>query len=264
MARERFKPDAKQQKDMLASFMRHGLNEEEIAGETLLQVIAGSDTTAATIRVVLLNIMSSPPIYRKLQAEIDSAITSGSISSPITDSEARQLPYLQAVIKEGLRITPPATGIFNKEVPKGGDVLNGIFVPEGTQIGSSPYGIHHSKKIFGEDADLFRPERWLEAKGETLAKMMSTEELIFHYGKYQCLGKSVALMELNKIYVEVSTLLVFNIFRGVVWTNPGSSIQLLRTYDFAIVNVNQPAKFLNAGIWIITDFWVRVTRREGA
>lgn len=192
---------------MMASFIRHGLDQDEVAGEALLQVIAGSDTSAATIRLVLLQLMSSPPSYRKLQAEIDNAIKSGRISSPIKDSEARQLPYLQAVIKEGLRITPPATGIFSKQVPKGGDVLNGIFVPEGTQIASSSLGLHHSKSIFGEDADLFRPERWIESEGETLANMLATSDLIFHYGKYQCLGKPVALMELNKIFVEVSLIL---------------------------------------------------------
>lgn len=203
LTKERFQSKAPEQKDMMGSFIRHGLTEEEVAGETLLQVIAGSDTSAGTIRVVLLNIMASFPIYRKLQTEIDNAIKAGKISSPIKDSEAKQLPYLQAVIKEGLRIAPPATGIFNKQVPKGGDVLNGIFVPEGTQIGVSFFGLHRSKKIYGEDADLFRPERWLEAEEETLATMLSTSDLIFHYGKYQCLGKPVALMELNKTYVEV-------------------------------------------------------------
>jgi cytochrome P450 len=204
ITKERFQPDAAPQKDMIGSFIKHGLTQDEVAGETLLQVVAGSDTSAATIRVVLLHLMSSFPSYRKLQMEIDNAIKTGKISSPIKDSEAKQLPYLQAVIKEGLRIAPPATGIFNKTVPKGGDVLNGIFVPEGTQIGVSFFGLHHSKKIYGEDAELFRPERWLEAEGETLATMLSTSDLIFHYGKYQCLGKPVALMELNKIYVEVS------------------------------------------------------------
>lgn len=206
VVRKRFLPGAEVQRDMMASFMRHGLTQDEVAGESLLQVIGGSDTAAATIRVVLLNLMSSPRCYWKLQAEIDSAIAASKISSPIKDSEARQLPYLQAVIKEGLRITPPATGLFSKQVPKGGDVLNGIFVPEGTQIGSSSYGIHHSRQIFGEDANLFRPERWLKADGETLAKMSSTSDLIFHHGKFQCLGKPVALMELNKIYVEVCKL----------------------------------------------------------
>ncbi|KAE8453907.1 hypothetical protein EG329_007683 [Mollisiaceae sp. DMI_Dod_QoI] len=239
VVRERFQPGAPAQKDMMASFIRHGLTQEQVSGESLLQIIGGSDTSAATIRIVLLHLMSSPPSYRRLQSEISQAMKNGQISSPIKDSEARQLPYLQAVIKEGLRITPPATGLFNKQVPQGGDILNGIFVPEGTQIGSSSYGIHHSKKIFGDDADLFRPERWLDSEGEQLARMTSTVDLIFHYGKYQCLGKPVAMMELNKIYVE-----------------------LLRRFDFAILNVNRPARFQNAGIWIITDFWVRVTRRE--
>ncbi|KAG4429416.1 hypothetical protein IFR05_015102 [Cadophora sp. M221] len=238
VVRERFLPGATTQKDMMASFIRHGLTQEELSGESLLQVIGGSDTSAATIRVVLLNLMSSPPCYRKLQAEIDSAMAKGEISSPIKDVEAKQLPYLQAVIKEGLRIMPPATGLFSKQVPQGGDTINGIFVPGGTQISSCSFGIHHSKKIFGGDADIFRPERWLEADGHTLAQMTSTIDLIFHFGKFQCLGKPVALMELNKIYVE-----------------------LLRRFDFAVVNANNPATFKNAGIWIITDFWVRVTRR---
>jgi cytochrome P450 len=189
---------------MLGSFIRHGLTEEEAAGEALLQVIAGSDTSATTIRTVMLSLQSNPVAYRKLQSEIDAAIEAGKVSSPIKDSEARQLPYLQAVIKEGLRILPPASGPFFKTVPEGGDVINGMFVPAGTQIGSSPLAIHHSKKIFGDDAETFRPERWLEADEERLALMANTLDLVFHYGKYMCLGKSVAMMEFNKIFVEVS------------------------------------------------------------
>ena len=206
LARERFLPGAKPQMDMMASFIRHGLTEEELAGESLLQVVAGSDTTSATIRMVMLNLMISPPYYQKLQTEIDSAIAAGKVSSPVQDSEAKRLPYLQAVIKEGLRVNPPASGIASKQVPRGGDVINGIFVPGGTQIGSSCYGMHHSKKIFGEDSDTFRPERWLEAEGDRLSEMTSTVDLVFHYGKTQCLGKQVALTELNKIFVEASAL----------------------------------------------------------
>ncbi|EKD12716.1 uncharacterized protein L3040_006865 [Drepanopeziza brunnea f. sp. 'multigermtubi'] len=239
VVRERFQPGAESKRDMMASFMRHGLTQDELAGESLLNVIGGSDTVAATIRVVMLHLMSVPSIYRRLQAEMDDAIAEGRISSPIHNREARQLPYLQAVIQEGLRIMPPATGLFSKQVPAGGDVINGIFVPGGTQISSCAFGIHHSTKIFGGDADLFRPERWLEAEGDVLARMLSTEELIFHSGGFQCLGKPVALMELNKIFVE-----------------------LLRRFDFGIVNPNRPADIKNAGIWIITNFWVRVTRRN--
>ncbi|KAF2734130.1 cytochrome P450 [Polyplosphaeria fusca] len=236
---ERFGPSAKSHPDMLGSFIRHGLNQDEASGEALLQVVAGSDTSASTIRAVMLNVLANPPVYRRLQTEIEHAIKSGKISSPVKDVEARQLPYLQAVIKEGLRILPPAAGTFFKTVPAGGDVINGKFIPAGTQIGSSPFGIHHSKKIFGADAELFRPERWLEADSARLAEMSSTVDLVFHYGKWQCLGKQVALMEFNKIFVE-----------------------LFRRFDFSIANPANPARIENAGIWIVEDFWVRTTRRD--
>lgn len=201
---KRFEPQATSQPDMLGSFIRHGLTEEEASGEALLQVVAGSDTSASTIRIVMLSLLTNPAAYRRLQAEIDEGVASGNISSPIKDSEARRLPYLQAVIKEGLRIMPPAGGAFFKTVPPGGDVIDGKHIPAGTQIGSSPFGIHHSKNLFGADADLYRPERWLEAEAVHLAQMTSTVDLVFHSGKYQCLGKNVALMEFNKIFVEVS------------------------------------------------------------
>ena len=68
-------------------------------------------------------------------AEIDSGVNSGSISCPIKDQEARALPYLQACIKEGLRLYPPATALSKKEVPPEGVVVNGVHVPGGTDIG---------------------------------------------------------------------------------------------------------------------------------
>jgi cytochrome P450 len=103
--------------------------------------------------------MSSPLAYKSLQTEIDQSIAKSLISSPITDTEARRLPYLQAVIKEGLRIYPPVTGLMLKTVPKGGDTLNGIFVPGGTEIGYCALGVQRNKEIFGKDTELFRPER---------------------------------------------------------------------------------------------------------
>ena len=203
---ERFGPNAITRQDMLNSFIRHGLSQEEAESEALLQIIAGSDTSATTIRMTMLNLLANPNAYRKLQAEIDEAIAKGQISSPIKDSEARTLPYLQGVIKEGLRIVPPAGGAFYKTVPPEGDVIHGIFVPGGTEIGSSALGIHHSTKTFGPDAEFFRPERWIEAaeKGEEeFARLSSSVDLVFHSGKYRCLGQTVALMEFNKIFVEV-------------------------------------------------------------
>lgn len=189
---------------MLGSFIRHGLDQEEASRESLLNVVAGSDTSATTIRVMLLNLLGNPIAYQKLQREIDDGIKEGRISRPVTDAEARQLPYLQAAVKEGLRIKAPAAGLLFKSVPPEGDMINGMFIPGGTQIGTSPFGVYHSEGIFGEDAAVYRPERWLGPDTERIAAMSNTVDLVFSVGKYQCLGKPVALMEINKVFVEVS------------------------------------------------------------
>lgn len=202
---ERFAPGAVSHPDMLGSFIRHGLDREEASREALLNVVAGSDTSATTIRLIMLSLLSSPVAYRKLQNEIDDGIKAGIISSPVTDAEARKLDYLQATLQEGLRIKAPAAGPLFKEVPKQGDYIDGKFIPGGTQIGTSPFSIYHSKEIFGQDASVFRPERWLNADPARVEIMSDVVNLVFSSGKYQCLGKPVAFIELNKILVEVSS-----------------------------------------------------------
>lgn len=235
---KRLGPNGIDRKDMLGSFLKHGLSREEAEGEALVNIIAGSDTTATAIRTTMLYLMSSPQAYRKLAHEIRTAAAKGQISSPITDEEARTLPYLQAVIKEGMRVFPPVTGLMPTVVPPGGDVIRGIPVPEGTEIGWSAFGVQHNKGVYGLDAETFRPERWLEVKDEQLLQdMTSTWELVFKYGKWQCLGRSVALLELDKIFVE-----------------------LLRRYDFGLLNPPSPWNSFSAGIFIQSELWVKVTR----
>ncbi|KAL0777984.1 hypothetical protein CaCOL14_005637 [Colletotrichum acutatum] len=97
---ERFGPDAKVQRDMLGSFVAHGLTQEEAESEILLQIIAGSDTTATAIRATLLYILTNLRVHNKLLAEILFIDNTALRSRPIvSDAEARNLPCLQAVIK---------------------------------------------------------------------------------------------------------------------------------------------------------------------
>lgn len=151
----------------------------------------------------MLHIISNARVVEKLRAEIKETNPTRPV---ITDAEARTMSYLQAVIKEGLRIWPPVVGLMAKEVPKGGDTFKGVFLPEGTRIGYGAWGIFRREDIWGDDSHEYRPERWLESSPEKLREMESTLELIFGYGRWQCLGRNVALMELNKVFVEVNLL----------------------------------------------------------
>jgi cytochrome P450 len=148
----------------------------------------------------MLYIITNSRIEAALLAEIKAA----TLSTPIKDSEARKLPYLQAVIKEGLRVYPPAQILGYRIVPSGGETINGLFVPEDTLLGYNFFGMTRDPKLWGEDANLYRPERWLTGSEEQLRRMAANTELVFSYGKWQCLGKNVAMMELNKVFVEVS------------------------------------------------------------
>lgn len=67
----------------------------------------------------------------------------------------------------------------------------------------SAWAIHRSPIVFGPDANVFRPERWLDVPERQLQKMERNSELIFGFGRFKCLGKNVAFMELNKVIVEV-------------------------------------------------------------
>ncbi|PHH90859.1 hypothetical protein CDD83_2415 [Cordyceps sp. RAO-2017] len=242
----RLAPGAKRGRDMMQAFVDAGLTRDELMQEVFVETVAGSDTTATAVRSTMLCLLGNPAALARLRAEIDTGIASGLVSSPVRDAEARRMPYLQAVIREGIRMFPPATGVLSKQVPAGGDVLLGHAVPAGVQVGHNICGLLRSRALFGPDADVFRPDRWLEAEAaeadpDRLREMVGAVELVFGYGKFQCLGRTIAQMELNKVYVE-----------------------LLRRFDFTIVNVDKPVRLLSAAMLIMDDFWVRVSRRDEA
>lgn len=212
--RERFGEKPVVRRDMLSAFIGKGLTQEELESETLTQITAGSDSTASSLRLTLHFISTSPPILARLLAEARAAIKAGNISRPvIKDAEARQLPYLQACIKEGLRVYPPVTGLLMKRVPDSGAqiLVDGVekFAPGGTQIGWNSWGMMRHEEIFGPDVEIYRPERWLpknssQAEVDRIQKMNDTVTLAFGYGRFGCLGRGVATMELNKAIIEVS------------------------------------------------------------
>ena len=79
--------------------------------------------------------------------------------------------YSVAVINEAFRIHPAVGLILERYVPSGGETISGFHLPEGTIVGINAWVLHQNKEIFGEDAQRFRPERWIESSPEQLKEM---------------------------------------------------------------------------------------------
>ncbi|RYP26778.1 hypothetical protein DL767_007910 [Monosporascus sp. MG133] len=233
---KRFSPDAKQEKDMLGAFINHGLSRQECATEALFMIIAGFENTSSVIRSTMLYLMTTPLVYQRFKTEIMRVVRDGKASSPIMFEEAKKIPYLQAVIYEGIRMRPPAPGLYPKSVPPEGDVIHGKFIPGGTAIGMNTGALVRSTVLFGADADVFRPERFLEVDEAARAEMERNVELVFGYGRWMCAGKPVAFMELNKVFFE-----------------------LMRAFDFQLVNPMKPWDSRSYSQFIDENMWVRVT-----
>ena len=131
----------------------------------------------------------------------------GRLSFPVVrHEETTYMLFFTACIRETLRIAPPTPIILPRYVSAHGLVINNILIPEKTEIAANPHIAHRNKKIFGADADMFRPERWLEGP-ETNTRLMDKYDLAWGYGNRKCVGKNLSLFETQKLCVQVTVFL---------------------------------------------------------
>ena len=110
-------------------------NMMDVIINSMQNIAAGSDTTSITLRSILYHLMKNPRYYKKLQDEIDEmTVTRTSEDEEVKYSEAFKMPYLQAVIKEGLRIHPALAVIHPRIVPEEGAVISGKWLPSGVKL----------------------------------------------------------------------------------------------------------------------------------
>ncbi|KAF2636018.1 cytochrome P450 [Massarina eburnea CBS 473.64] len=165
-------------------------------------VRAGSDTTAITLSSALYYLYTNETALGALRTEIEMLEREGRLSDPVTWSEAQSMPFLQAVLKESLRMHPAVGAMLPRVVPKGGVRLAGTYFPEGTQVGANAWAVHYNKDIYGPDADEFKPERWLGVKdggGDVRDSMM----MAFGAGSRTCIGKNISLLEMTKVIPQI-------------------------------------------------------------
>lgn len=90
-------------------------------------------------------------------------------------------------------------------MPPEGETIEGLFVPGNTTVYVNWIAMLLRKDIFGDDAEMFRPERYLECSKEKRVELERNAEMAFGAGRYQCSGKIIALAEIYKVVFEVGS-----------------------------------------------------------
>lgn len=171
----------------------------------LSNITAGSDTTASTLSGLLYLLLSNPRVLAKLKEEVREYTASGRLSAHPTFKECQAMPYLDAVLKESLRLHSAVGLPLWRIVPEGGAEIAGQFLPEGTNVGLNAWVAHRNQTIWGSDAEEFRPERWLEAQAEAEAgnkerlQRMESYYLPFGLGSRTCIGRHISILEIVKL-----------------------------------------------------------------
>ncbi|KAK3616236.1 hypothetical protein LTR22_027138 [Elasticomyces elasticus] len=195
-------------KDMLDNFLDandrepNHLTNGDIAAGMSGNVVAGSDTTAATLTALLYHMLKTPKKLTKLRREIADGSASGKLSSPVTFKQAQELPYLQAVIQETLRVHPSVGLPFERVVTAGGMHLCGNLFPEGSIVGVNAWVVHYDTEVYGPDAAEFKPERWFDSDQEKPARMRRNW-LPFGLSSRTCIGKNISMLEMTKLVPEL-------------------------------------------------------------
>ncbi|KAL0304157.1 UNVERIFIED_CONTAM: cytochrome [Sesamum radiatum] len=187
-------------------------------------IIAGKDTTASTLSWFFYMMCKHPHIQEKIVREVREAAKLGEYSSvdeiaeSITEEALDKMQYLHAALSETLRLYPA--------VPSDGKVCfsddtfpDGFSVKKGNLVAYVPYSMGRMKSLWGEDAEEFRPERWLNENG-VFQQESSFKFTAFQAGPRICLGKEFAYRQM-KVFASV----------------------LLSAFSFTLADENRPVHY---------------------
>ncbi|CAE6438968.1 unnamed protein product [Rhizoctonia solani] len=182
----------------------HGnpLPKKVIVVETFGMLFAGSDTTSNSLSAMCFYLAKHPQVQKKLQAELAEHVpletsfkdgdSSSTIDPVVTYQSIKDLPYLNACLKETMRLHSTVGVGLPRVVPPGKSItIAGQSFKAGSII-SVPTFVTNRASIWGQDSEDFRPERWLEDADGTFGKYYSP----FSFGARACIGRNLAVMDM--------------------------------------------------------------------
>ncbi|KZL83552.1 cytochrome p450 [Colletotrichum incanum] len=212
------------------------MTDESIIDNLITFLVAGHETTAATFTFTMYWLLKRPEVYRKVQEEVDRTVGDG----PLRVEHVAKLKYLTAVIREVLRHSAPIFG-FGREVQDGEEIIGGKYrVKAGEQIVCFLTKSHLDPKVFGDDAEEFKPERMFDENFDRLMKEFPNCWSPFGTGMRGCIGRAFAWQEM---------VLAFAL--------------LMQNFNFVMQNPNYDLKISQTLTIKPKDFYIRAILREG-
>ncbi|KAI1474573.1 cytochrome P450 [Daldinia eschscholtzii] len=173
---------------------KEGLTVQTIEAQATILILAGSEPSSVVATAAVYQVLSHPDIHKKLQDEIRAAFTN---KQDIQIQGVLKLPYLDAVVRETLRIHPPIANGFSRWISdRNGATICGQHVPHGTVVTINQYCANTSAMNFC-DPMTFVPERWMGDVKYADDKRNAVQP--FSVGPRNCPGQQFALCNIKVI-----------------------------------------------------------------
>jgi cytochrome P450 len=191
--------------DMLSHFLKLPNISDTYLRDILVSfLVAGRDTTSATLMMALYYLAHHPDVQERLFQECITALPDVNVAPKWKEHTDEALPYLTAVIKETLRMSPPVPS--DPKMPLKDDVLpSGIKISAGSTFDWSQWALSYSKTMWDEP-DHFNPSRFLPEENEGKKSVPATNSppfIPFQYGPRTCLGMRMANATMESCLIDL-------------------------------------------------------------
>ncbi|PTD06293.1 putative sterigmatocystin biosynthesis P450 monooxygenase STCB [Fusarium culmorum] len=208
------------------------LSDEELGSEVSMMLVAGSDSTAATLTYATWAIIRDPDLRRKIEEEV------ARLPEHFTMKDLDRLPLLNSTLEETLRLYNPAGALVERVLPPSGMSIHGWDLPGGTMVYTTGWLISRLEDVF-PDPDMFDATRFMNPSPE-----QTRAHVPFSIGSRSCIGMQLARME---ILVTLATL--FRQCRDMKLHYGMTDEMMTQVGEFFIVPKGAGGGFLGLSTW---------------
>ena len=196
--------------NLIDSLLDHIYSPQTVADSAINFLSAGRDTTAQSLTWTIYYLLRNPSILAALRESLHETFPSYTRRDALPLSYAavsapHALSYAQAIFAESIRLTP-AVPFELKESTAESTLPDGTYLPKGSVVLWIPYSLARSPEIWGPDAAIFLPERWIEEQGDGSKKVITRsafENPVFNAGPRMCIGKKMAEILAVRVFIEL-------------------------------------------------------------